>query len=162
MTVGAANAEGAATSFARSNHTHIVNNLVMAAQAQGTVLYFNGTAWVVLAPGTAGQFLQTNGAASNVAWASAGAGSSLVHKSGVALAAAFTGSPMEATVSFSGAFSDANYSVAAIGRTNNDQSFVVSVEESTKVAGSFVLKLSTNDKTDLVAVEWMAIKHGES
>tara|TARA_R110000868_G_scaffold8081_2_gene41804 strand:- start:29547 stop:30572 length:1026 start_codon:yes stop_codon:yes gene_type:complete len=38
--------------------------------AQGDVLYYNGTAWVRLAAGTSGQFLKTNGAAANPAWAS--------------------------------------------------------------------------------------------
>ncbi len=41
---------------------------------QGNVLYRNASAWVVLAPGTSGQFLQTLGAASNVQWASGNAG----------------------------------------------------------------------------------------
>jgi hypothetical protein len=36
---------------------------------QGTVLYRSGSAWSALAPGTAGQVLQTGGAAANPAWA---------------------------------------------------------------------------------------------
>jgi hypothetical protein len=43
-------------------------NLVL---TQGDVLYHNGTTIVVLAPGTAGQFLQTQGAGANPQWASA-------------------------------------------------------------------------------------------
>ncbi len=35
---------------------------------QGDILYRNATVWTVLAPGTAGQILQTNGAAANPAW----------------------------------------------------------------------------------------------
>ena len=35
---------------------------------QGDILYFNGTNWVDLAPGTAGQFLQTQGADANPSW----------------------------------------------------------------------------------------------
>jgi hypothetical protein len=38
--------------------------------AQGEVLYFNGTTWVALGVGTSGQFLQSQGAAANVQWAS--------------------------------------------------------------------------------------------
>lgn len=38
---------------------------------QGNVLYRSSTAWSVLAPGTSGQFLQTQGAAANPIWASA-------------------------------------------------------------------------------------------
>jgi hypothetical protein len=40
---------------------------------QGTVIYRSGSAWAVLAPGTAGQVLQTGGAAANPSWASAAA-----------------------------------------------------------------------------------------
>lgn len=37
--------------------------------AQGDVIYYNGTSWVRLAAGTSGQFLKTNGAGANPAWA---------------------------------------------------------------------------------------------
>ncbi len=36
--------------------------------AQGDVVYYNGGAWVNLGPGTAGQVLQTGGAAANPSW----------------------------------------------------------------------------------------------
>lgn len=71
VAVGTANAEGAAASLARSDHTHQVTGLAIASQAQGDVLYFNGTNWVRLAPGTSGQLLQTSGAAANPSWANA-------------------------------------------------------------------------------------------
>ena len=38
---------------------------------QGSVLYRSATAWVVLAPGTSGQFLSTGGSAANPSWANA-------------------------------------------------------------------------------------------
>lgn len=69
VAVGTANAEGSATSLARSDHTHQVTGLVIPSQVQGDILYFNGTAWVRLAPGTSGQFLRTNGTGANPAWA---------------------------------------------------------------------------------------------
>jgi hypothetical protein len=37
--------------------------------SQGDVIYHNGTQWTRLAAGTSGQFLKTNGAAANPAWA---------------------------------------------------------------------------------------------
>lgn len=40
-----------------------------ASQAQGDVLYFDGTDWVRLAAGTSGYFLKTQGAAANPVWA---------------------------------------------------------------------------------------------
>ena len=41
----------------------------MGSDAQGDVLYFNGTDYVRLGAGTSGQFLKTNGAGANPAWA---------------------------------------------------------------------------------------------
>lgn len=41
---------------------------------QGQILYRGASAWSVLAPGTAGQVLQTNGASANPSWAPAAAG----------------------------------------------------------------------------------------
>jgi hypothetical protein len=41
--------------------------------AQGDILYRNASAWVVLAPGTSGYLLQTQGAAANPQWAAASA-----------------------------------------------------------------------------------------
>jgi hypothetical protein len=38
-------------------------------QAQGDILYHNGTTWARLGAGTSGQYLKTNGAAANPAWA---------------------------------------------------------------------------------------------
>jgi hypothetical protein len=49
--------------------------LTVASQAQGDIIYFNGTNWVRLAPGTSGQFLKTLGAAANPLWAAAGSSS---------------------------------------------------------------------------------------
>lgn len=43
--------------------------LDMLGSTQGNILYRNGTVWTVLAPGTAGQVLQTGGAAANPSWA---------------------------------------------------------------------------------------------
>ncbi len=46
--------------------------------AQGDIVYYNGSAWVKLPAGTSGQFLKTNGAGANPAWAAAGGGSGSV------------------------------------------------------------------------------------
>jgi hypothetical protein len=50
--------------------------LAMISANQGDVLYHNGTSWVALGAGTAGQYLQTGGAGANPTWA-AGAGGGL-------------------------------------------------------------------------------------
>ncbi len=46
-----------------------------ASPAQGDLVYYNGTSWVNLAPGTSGDVLTTYGSGANPAW-SAGGGSS--------------------------------------------------------------------------------------
>lgn len=79
---------------------------------------------------------------------------SLPQKSGVVASGSFTGNPKKATVTFSTAFADANYSVSIIGI--NSRSW--SVE--TVAAGSFVINANAN--TALTGkVYWIAIKHGE-
>ena len=43
-------------------------DLTINGQTQGDILYFNGTSWLRLAPGTADQSLRTGGAGANPAW----------------------------------------------------------------------------------------------
>jgi len=45
-----------------------VNDLTITNQVQGSLLYFNGTNWVQLSPGTSGQYLVTNGPSNNPGW----------------------------------------------------------------------------------------------
>lgn len=66
--VGTTNAEGTATSLARSDHTHAVTGLSISSQAQGDILYYNGSAWVRLAAGTDGYALITHGSGQNPTW----------------------------------------------------------------------------------------------
>jgi hypothetical protein len=61
----------AGTSFAGLSDTSF------AGLAQGDVLYYNGSNWVNLAPGTSGHYLQTQGAGANPQWAAAAGGSSV-------------------------------------------------------------------------------------
>lgn len=62
--------------------------------AQGDIMYYNGSTWVVLAPGTSGNFLKTQGASANPIWASV-AGSGTV--TSIATTAPITGGPITAT-----------------------------------------------------------------
>jgi hypothetical protein len=48
-----------------------VSDLTMDSEAQGGIIYFNGTNWVVLPAGTSGQFLKTLGSGANPVWDSA-------------------------------------------------------------------------------------------
>ena len=56
------------------DNAHLADNAVdgthiaLGSDAQGDVMYYNGTDYVRLAPGTSGQFLKTLGAAANPAW----------------------------------------------------------------------------------------------
>ena len=45
------------------------STIIAGAAAQGNVLYFNGSKWARLAPGTSGQLLKTQGASANPVWA---------------------------------------------------------------------------------------------
>lgn len=45
-----------------------VTDFTLSSEAQGTINYFNGSNWVILAVGSAGQALISGGAASNVIW----------------------------------------------------------------------------------------------
>jgi len=88
----------------------------------------------------------------------ASVGGFLVHKSGTELAASFSGKT--ATVTFSSAFTDANYAVTATAVTSGNKQYTITVQS--KTAGSFVLHKGSNSTSGLVAVDWHAIKHGES
>lgn len=60
---------------------------------QGVIPYYNGTAWVALSPGNAGQVLETGGASANPAWKNFSAGST----SGTTSAISVTASPFTYT-----------------------------------------------------------------
>ena len=51
-----------------------VSDLTISSEAQGDILYFNGSNWVRLGAGTSGHFLKTQGTGANPVWASAGGG----------------------------------------------------------------------------------------
>lgn len=53
-----------------------LSDIAGATFAQGNILYYNGSNLVVLAPGTSGHFLKTNGAGANPTWAEAAGGGS--------------------------------------------------------------------------------------
>ena len=64
--------------------------LAAIAGVQGDIIYRDGTTWVRLPAGTSGQFLKTNGAGANPAWATPAGGSSVVPTSGIAVKGATT------------------------------------------------------------------------
>ena len=72
---GATTASGARTNLGLAIGTNVeawnahLDQLAAITPAQGDILYYNGTAWVALAPGTSGFFLKTLGAGANPLWA---------------------------------------------------------------------------------------------
>lgn len=60
------NVSGSSAAPAANTLTQVLDSV--AGSAQGSILYRSGSAWTVLAPGTAGQVLQTNGASANPSW----------------------------------------------------------------------------------------------
>lgn len=87
-----------------------------------------------------------------------GGGGGLKTKSGLRAGNTFTGgNPKKSTVTFVGAFADANYSVSVMGQGGDNFAFTIE----SKLAGSFVI--STNSaQAPSNNVLWTAIKHGES
>ena len=54
-----------------SSASQIANGIVIfdpGSEAQGDILYYNGSSWALLPPGSAGQVLQTGGASANPSW----------------------------------------------------------------------------------------------
>jgi hypothetical protein len=87
-------------------------------------------------------------------------GGYLAQKAGRVLAASFSGTPKKATVTFSAAFSDANYAVTVTPLTTNNRGYAPFVES--QAAGSFTINLGSNITSDLTQVNWIAMKDGES
>ncbi len=119
----------------------------------GDFFFFDGSELVRVAKGDAGNYLASDGAIP--VWRIF-----LQSKSGRVLAASFTGNPKKATVTFSTAFADANYAVVVTAVTQNNKTFIANVEN--QVAGSFDINLGSNNKTDLIQVNWVAKKDGET
>ena len=49
------------------------SNIILGSEQQGDVMYYSGSAWTKLAPGTSGHFLKTQGPSANPTWAGASA-----------------------------------------------------------------------------------------
>jgi hypothetical protein len=80
-------------------------------------------------------------------------------KSGVLIPGAFSGNPKLATVTFSTAFPDTNYSVTLAPGTISKKSFAPTVES--KATTGFDVNLGSNNLADLVEIGWHAIPNGE-
>jgi hypothetical protein len=180
------NAEGSATSLARSDHTHahgnrsggtlhalastsghgfhpksnfaaVVNPTV---NDDGTAGYVVGSRWVNTA--TDEEFICTDNGTGAALWKSttASSGSSLQHKAGRVLAASFAGTPKKATVTFGAAMPNTNYSITLTCLTANSRTFAPTSES--KTTGGFTINIGSNVTTDLTEVGWQVMADGES
>jgi len=88
------------------------------------------------------------------------AAQALDQKAGRIAGGTFAGNPKKATVTFSTAFGDADYAVVLTAVAQNNKTFAPAVES--QVAGSFVVNMGSNNVTDLLYLNWIAMKSGES
>lgn len=74
-------------------------------------------------------------------------------KAGRALNAAFTGTPLEAAVTFTTPFADATYAIT-LGVITTGRGYTPRVLN--KAASGFTIRLGSNNKTPLISVDWRA------
>ena len=67
-------ASGAVTTLKIASNSIDGTKIALGSDAQGDIMYYNGTDYVRLAAGTSGQYLQTQGAGANPQWATASGG----------------------------------------------------------------------------------------
>jgi len=84
----------------------------------------------------------------------------LDQKAGRVPVGSFAGNPKRATVTFATAFGDANYAVVLTPVTQNNQQFSPVVES--QVAGGFTINVGANNVANLLQMNWIAMKDGES
>jgi hypothetical protein len=73
-------------------------------------------------------------------------------KAGTVLVGGFTGTPKQATVTFSTAYADANYAVVLTPRIQNNKHYTASIVS--KTASAFTIQIDANNVPDLLAVDW--------
>ena len=108
---------------------------------------------------TNGQVPQYNSATGN--WEPATpASTTYPRKSGTVLKATFSGNPKKASITFATPFADANYAITLAPGTTGNSGFGPVWES--KTATGFVINMNVNNIANLVAVDWTAIKYGET
>jgi len=108
---------------------------------------------------TNGQIARYNSTSGN--WEPATpATSSQPYKAGTVAKASFSGNPKTATVTFGTAFADANYSITLAPTTSGNSGFGPVVN--TKTVSGFTINMMVNNVANLIAVDWTAVKHGET
>jgi hypothetical protein len=181
----ATNTQGAATSFAVSNHVHAHGSrgggslhALTSSSAAGFAPQTNRAA--TTSPGVGND--NTQGYVAGSRWTDTTAGTDWVcisvatgaavwkettniagilpQKSGKVLAASFAGAIKKYTVTFATAFVNDDYSAQVTPVTTGNKQFSCVVES--QVAGSFVISIGSGSTTGLTQVNWHATKSGES
>lgn len=81
-------------------------------------------------------------------------------KAGTVLKASFSGNPKTATVTFATPFADADYAITLAPGTSGNAGF--GPVWNSKTASGFVINMNVNNISQLVAVDWTAVKNGET
>ena len=108
-----------------------VTDLTMSGEAQGDILFFDGTNWVVLAAGTAGQVLETAGAGADPSWETASGGFTPVM---------FWAEEMDSPVTADAAV---NANAPLIADSDNTALKVRAADDTTEEGGLFMLQIPT-------------------
>jgi len=132
--------------------------------AEGDILYFDQALqdWVILTPGTAGQFLKTQGVGAPPVWDAAGGGGITGVKSGILVPGDFSlsGGTQVATVNFSSAYPTTNYTITVSFQTINNRSYGLRIEN--KTVNGFDVDLGSKKIAPLVEVYWQTLPVGET
>jgi hypothetical protein len=143
--IGGSNGAGTSTSLARADHDHTIR------ETGGPT---NLTVGVV----ADGQFLKRSG--STIIGVTSSGGGGLLTKAGSVLAASFSGNPKIATVTFTTPFADTNYAPVVTSITSGNSGFGAVVNN--KTTNGFQINMMVNNIANLISVEWVATKYGES
>jgi len=81
-------------------------------------------------------------------------------KAGTVLKATFSGNPKTAQVTFATPFADTDYAITLAPGTTGNSGF--GPVWNNKTASGFVINMNVNNVSQLVAVDWTAVKNGET
>lgn len=137
VTISTANLIGTANALARSDHQHAHGNLGGGTTHAAVTQLVNGYM-------SAADKVKLDGISA-----------ARILKSGVILAASFTGTPKKATVTFGTTFPNTNYSFVILGGDGRTWTY------ESKLAGSIVVNSGANAAIT-ANVMWIAIDHGET
>jgi hypothetical protein len=143
--------------FAPQSHRSATVN--PAVTDDGVAGYLPGSRWTNVTAGT--DWVCISNATGAAVWKeTTNVAGVLPQKSGIVLAAVFSGTPKKATVTFTAPFASAAYSISAVAVTTGNVGYNLHIES--QVAGSFVIALGSSSVANLTQVDWSATKNGES